>query len=163
MVEDRKARAEDEPALRCRTCAHRAAVDLDAFADTDKTVPEAVALRTAPAVVPYLDLQLVRPITDGHVGVAGMCMLQCVRQAFLDDAISREVNPPREREGLFLGSAPQVANRVGRRTRTLFTSGLDRETADVARRSQLRAASGRLSAAFARRPVGIHGCRVGTI
>ena len=100
MVEDRKARAENEPALRGRTCGHLASVDLDAFANTDKTVPEAVALRAARAVVPYLDLQLVRPIANGHVRVAGMRVLQCVRQAFLHDAIGGEVDPPREPEGL---------------------------------------------------------------
>ena len=97
---DREARAEDEPALGGRTRAHLAAVDLDALADTDEPVPEAVALRAAPAVVAYLDLQLVGPVTDGHVRVAGMCVLECVRQAFLDDAIGGEVDPPREREGL---------------------------------------------------------------
>ena len=100
MVEDRKARAEDEPALRGLTCGHFAAVDLDALADTDETVPEAVALRAPRAVVPYLNLQLVRPVTNDHVRVAGMRVLECVRQAFLDDAIGGEVNPSREREGL---------------------------------------------------------------
>ena len=95
-----KASAEDEPALGGLTCGHLAAVDLDAFADTDETVPEAVALRAPRAVVPYLNLQLVRPIANGHVRVAGMRVLECIRQAFLDDAVDGEVNPPRERDGL---------------------------------------------------------------
>jgi hypothetical protein len=56
VVEDRKARAEDEPTVGGRICGHFAAVDLDAFADTDETVTEAVALRASRAVVPYLDL-----------------------------------------------------------------------------------------------------------
>src|SRR4029453_14348919 len=100
VVEDRKAGAEEEPALGSRTCGHLAAIDLDAFADTDETVAEAVALRAPLAVVPPLNRQLVRPIANGHVRVAGMRMLERIRQAFLDDAISGEVNPPREREGL---------------------------------------------------------------
>ena len=49
-----------------RACSHLATVDLDAFADADEPVPEAVARRAAPAVVAYLDLELVGPIADGR-------------------------------------------------------------------------------------------------
>ena len=51
--------------------AHLAAVDLDAFADADEPVPEAVGRRAAQAVVAYLDLELVQPIAEGHVRAAG--------------------------------------------------------------------------------------------
>jgi hypothetical protein len=100
VVDYRKACAEDEPALRGRTCGHLAPVDLDAFPDADKAVAEAVALRATPAVVPYLDLQLVRSIANSHVRVAGTCVLEGVRQAFLNDAISGEVDPSGKRERL---------------------------------------------------------------
>ena len=49
---------------------HLAAVDLDALADADEPVPEAVARRRPRAVVAHLDLELVRAVADGHVGVA---------------------------------------------------------------------------------------------
>jgi hypothetical protein len=42
------------------------------------------------------NLQLVRPIANGHVRIAGMRVLERIRQAFLDDAIGGEVNPSRE-------------------------------------------------------------------
>ena len=61
---------------------------------------EAVARRAALAVVAYLDLQLVLPIADGHVGVAGARVLESVRQAFLNDAIGRKVDPSRKRDRL---------------------------------------------------------------
>ena len=48
------------------------------------------------AVVPYLNPQLVRPIANGHVRVAGKRVLERIRQAFLDDARGGEVNPSRE-------------------------------------------------------------------
>jgi hypothetical protein len=71
VVEDREARAEDEPALRRRTCGHLAAVNLDAFANADKTVPEAVALRDPPAVVPYLSTRTATAGTAIHSVVGG--------------------------------------------------------------------------------------------
>ena len=76
-----EARAEDEPALGGRTCRHLA-VDLDAFANADETVPEAVALRSALAVVPYLDLQLVRPIANGRASLACACLSAFVRPSW---------------------------------------------------------------------------------
>ena len=92
--------AEDETASGCRSCGHLAAVDLDAFADADEPVPEAVARGAALAVVAYLELKLVGPIADRHIGRAGARVLERVGQAFLDDAIGREVDPSRERERL---------------------------------------------------------------
>ena len=95
-----EARAEDEPAPGRRSCAHLTAVDLDALADADEPVPEAVGRRAAQTVVAYLDLELIRPVADGHVRVAGARVLEGVGQALLNDAVGREVDPPRERERL---------------------------------------------------------------
>ena len=53
---EREACGEDEAALGCRACGHLAAVDLDALADADEPVAEAVARRAAAAVVADLDL-----------------------------------------------------------------------------------------------------------
>ena len=59
-------------------------------------MPEPVGRRGAPAVVAYLDLHLVGAVADDHVRVAGACVLEHVRQALLNDAIGREVEPSRE-------------------------------------------------------------------
>ena len=58
------------------------------------------------AVVAHLDPQLVGLVADGHVGVAGVRVLERVRQALLDDAIRGEVDRPRERDGLALDVQP---------------------------------------------------------
>ena len=60
-----EARAEDEAAPGRRSCGHLAAVDLDAFADADEPVPEAVGRRAAETVVAYLDLAA-RPAGSGR-------------------------------------------------------------------------------------------------
>src|SRR5205823_14268367 len=78
---DGKARAEDEAASVFRPCGHLAAVDLDALADADEAVAEAVARRGADAVVADLELQLVRPVANRHVGGARARVLERVRQA----------------------------------------------------------------------------------
>ena len=70
------------------------AVDLDAFANADEAVPETVVLRAAPAVVPYFDLQLVRPIANGHVRVAGMRVLERVGSGLLGRCDKRRGQPP---------------------------------------------------------------------
>ena len=117
---EREAGAEHEAAVGCRACGHLAAVDLDAFADADEAVAEAVARRGADAVVAYLDAQLVGPVADGHVGPARARVLERVRQALLDDAVRGEVDRAREREALALdvqvdgqaGAADLVHQRV---------------------------------------------------
>ena len=83
-------------------------------------MPEAVARCAAVAVVPHLDPQLVRPVADDHVRVAGVRVLQRVGQALLDDPIRREVDPARKRERLTVdvqldgqpGAADLVEQRV---------------------------------------------------
>ena len=65
VAAEREARAEDEAAPVCRSCGHLAAVDLDALADADEPVAEAVARRGAGAVVAHLDLAP-RPAGSGR-------------------------------------------------------------------------------------------------
>ena len=62
-----------------------------------EVVAEAVARRTALAVVSDLDPHLVRPIADGHIRVAGARVFERVGQAFLNNSIGREIDPPWER------------------------------------------------------------------
>src|SRR5205823_1715424 len=91
---EREPGAEDEAATVGGARAHLAAVDLDAFADADEPVAEAVARRVARAVVAYLDLQLVGPVADGPIRVAGTRVFERVGQAFLDDPIGGEFDSP---------------------------------------------------------------------
>jgi hypothetical protein len=65
------------------------AVNLRAFADADEAVAVAVGGRGALAVVGDFELELVRPVADRHVCLAGVCVLERIRQAFLDDSIGR--------------------------------------------------------------------------
>ena len=51
-------------------------------------------------VVADFDLQLVRPIADDHVCVAGLRVLERVGQALLDDPIGRELDATWQRERL---------------------------------------------------------------
>ena len=73
---------------------HLAAVDLDALADADEPVAEAVARsrrrrrRRAPRAAAR------RAVADGHVGVAGARVLERVRQALLHDPVGGEVDRP---------------------------------------------------------------------
>ena len=71
---------------------HLAPVDLHALANPDEAVSQAVADRRAGAVVPHLDLHLVWPIADDHVGVARVRVLEHIRQPFLNDAVGRQVH-----------------------------------------------------------------------
>jgi hypothetical protein len=93
-------------------------------------VPEAVTRRVALAVVAYLDLQLVRPIADDHVRVAGVRVLERVCQALLDDAIRREVEPTWQWERLAvhvqLDGEPGAADLVQERVEAV-EAGLRRE------------------------------------
>ena len=88
---------------------HLAAVDLDPLADADEAVAEAVARPSARAVVAHLDLQLVGPVAEGHVGVAGARVLERVGQALLDDPVGGEVDAPRQRTG-----SPSTCSCTGR-------------------------------------------------
>ena len=117
---EREASGEHEPTFLRGSRAHLTTVELDAFADADEPVAEAVARCAAVAVVPYLDPQLVRPVADDHVRVARVRVPQCVGQALLDDPIRREVDSARKRERLTVdvqldgqpGAADLVQQRV---------------------------------------------------
>ena len=67
---------------------------------------EAVARRAALAVIAHFDLQLVRPVADGHIRMAGARVLERVGQAFLNYSIGREVDRPWELEGLAVDVQP---------------------------------------------------------
>ena len=117
---DRQSRGEQEAALGAGPGGHLAAVDLDALADADETVTGAVVRRGALAVVADLDLDMVGPVADGDVGLAGMRVLERVGEPLLHDPIGGEVDRAREREGLALhvkldweaGAAELVEQRV---------------------------------------------------
>ena len=132
---------------------HLAAVDLDALADADEPVAEAVARRGALAVVADLDLQLVGPVADGHVRVAGARVLERVGQALLHDPIGGEVDRAREREGLAVDVQPHgkpgAADLVQRASR-----GRRGPAGARARRRRRRGASPRAGGASRRAPCG---------
>ena len=77
---------------------HLAAVDADALADAHEPVAVPVRRHGADAVVGDLELELVRPVADGHVGPARVPVLEGVGQTLLHDAVGREVDRPRQRE-----------------------------------------------------------------
>jgi hypothetical protein len=53
---------------------------------------EPVARCGADAVVPHFELEVVRPVRERHVRAAGPRVLECVRQALLDDPVSRKLD-----------------------------------------------------------------------
>jgi len=67
-------------------------VDLHALAHPDEAVPQAVGPGGALAVVAHLDLQLVGAVAHRHVRVAGVRVLERVRESLLDDAVRREIH-----------------------------------------------------------------------
>jgi hypothetical protein len=95
---DRESGGEDEAACGRGTCAHFAAVDLHALADTDEAVAESVGRHRSGAVVEDLELELVWAIPEGHIGVARTRMLEGVGQALLHDSVGGEVDRARKRE-----------------------------------------------------------------
>src|SRR5688572_24694862 len=101
-----EARAEDEAPVGCGPRVHLAAVDLHPFADADEAVAETVGRRGARAVVDDFELDLVGAITDDHVGVAGVRVLERVGQALLHDPIRRQLDRAREREGVTVHVQP---------------------------------------------------------
>ena len=89
------------------------AVDVHAFADADEAVAVPVGRRGAVAVVGDLELDVVRPVADGHVGVAGMGVLERVGQAFLHDSIGGEVDRAGQRERVAVHGAVAREGRRG--------------------------------------------------
>ena len=112
-----------KPPSVCRTGRHLAAVDLDALADADEPVAEAVALGGADAVVAHLELELGRLVADGHVGLARAGVLERVRQGFLHDPVGGEIDSRRQRHRRSLHVHPhgqaRSADLVGERVETV--------------------------------------------
>ena len=63
------------PPLVPQTSHHRRS---DPFLDADEAVAEPVATGSAHAVVPY-QLQIFRPVADGYLSTAGLCVSEFVR------------------------------------------------------------------------------------
>ena len=107
VAAEREARAEDEAAPGARARGHLAAVDLDALADADEPVAEAVARRARPSPSSRTSIcSSSGAVADGHVRVAGARVLERVGQAFLHDPIGGEIDRAREREGVAVDVQP---------------------------------------------------------
>src|SRR5207244_5256143 len=74
-------------ALRSRTGLQLAAVDRDSLAHPDEPVPASVAVSVAAAVVAHRHLDVPVAVADEHLGVLRACMLERVREAFLDETV----------------------------------------------------------------------------
>src|SRR5439155_21880061 len=79
-----------------------AAVELDALADPDQPVPAALSAAPAGAIVDDLEFELAASVAENDDGVAGVCVLEHVRQRLLDDPVGREVEAGRKRLRLTL-------------------------------------------------------------
>ena len=81
---------------------HLTAVDLDPFTDASQAPAQPVTLGGTGAVVSYLDLHSVSPISNRYDGLLGVGVLEGVGQALLNDPIRRKIDRTGQREGLAL-------------------------------------------------------------
>ena len=95
---------EQEATVCLRACGHLAVVEPDPLADPDEAVAAAVTVPGAPAVVAYLDAQLIGRVVQRYLGFGCLCVLEHVGEAFLDDPVGGDVDPARQGE-LLTGNA----------------------------------------------------------
>jgi hypothetical protein len=138
VAAEREARVEDEAASVGGSCGHLSAEDLDAFADADEPWPR-------PSVVELptplsRTLSCTSPVAHGYVGFGRAGVLERVRQAFLNEAIGREVDPARQRDRL----AVQEVESAARDESPLLDAGVLR--AELLAPARLTRARGRRTA-----------------
>src|SRR5579859_5499218 len=108
MPAQRQASTEEEAPIRRRADGHLPVVEPDALADPDEPVAAAVAGRAAraiagrgtPAIVAYLDAELIRGVPERYHRLGGTGVLERVGEAFLNDPVGRDIHATRQREAV---------------------------------------------------------------